>query len=181
MRKLLLLLPFVLCSLVPWYQPAPAILPVKGITPEEITAQFKEETEIKITQELAKQAESVFRVHHAVLHPHHAELVAKYARKHHIPVRLLAALIYVESSGKTNAVSRCGAVGLMQINIRVWHYTKAEMMDPEKNIEVGTHILGTYVYQRGWKEGLHAYNGLRDPTDRYAESVYRAAGMKIPS
>lgn len=124
------------------------------------------------------QAQKVFKSHHIELK--HADLVAKYALKHHIPARLLAAVIFVESTGRSDVISRSGDVGLMQINARIWHRSKAELLNPERNLEIGSRILGAYIHQYGWREGIHAYNGFDKPTDAYVGRVYQAAGMQVP-
>lgn len=83
----------------------------------------------------------------------YSELIAKYAKKHGVPEKLIRQVINVESSGKADAVSPTGPVGLMQVSTGVAKsagYSKADMYDPEKNIDAGTKYLAS---------NLKAFNG----------------------
>ena len=95
-----------------------------------------------------------------------------------ISPRVLAALVYVESSCNPNAVSGKRSVGLTQVNPLVWNYTRAELRDPERNLRIGATILSAYVRKFGLVGGLHHYNGLGNPTNDYADKVLTAAGLK---
>ena len=106
-----------------------------------------------------------------------ASLAAVSARRHNLPPRLVAGAILAESSCNPSAVSERGAVGLMQINERVWK-TGQNLKDPETNIRIGTKILGLYVHEYGVREGLHHYNGMGDPTSVYADKVLLYAGAR---
>jgi len=95
-------------------------------------------------------------------------------------IRILTALIFVESTCRTNAVSSKDAVGPAQVNWRVWRqYTRQQLLDPETNVRVGSKILAGYVRLYGLREGLHAYNGFGDPTSAYADKVLLVAGYRI--
>lgn len=156
--------------------PAPAFTP---ITAEQIDKEVRTE---RVTREINRQAaiaEKVFEQHRC--HLAHADLVARYAMKHHIPIRLLAAVILVESKGKENAVYGGTDIGLMQINSRVWKYSKVQLLDPEFNLKVGTRILGGYIHSYGFVEGLHHYNGMGNSSNDYATQVYKIAGMQMPA
>lgn len=157
---------------------APSAPKFAPITAEQIVRNYKSEAKTKEIHRQAQIARELFRRHHYNLA--HADLIAEYAIAHHIPVRLLAAVVFVESKG--NARASCSDdLGLMQINTRVWkHYSKRQLMDPEFNLSVGTHILGTYIHLYGFVEGLHHYNGMGNPTNDYASAVYQIAGMKMP-
>lgn len=74
----------------------------------------------------------------------YSDLVTKYSKKYGVPEKLIHQLISVESSGKADAVSPTGPVGLMQVSKAVANeagYSKADMYDPEKNIDAGTRYL----------------------------------------
>ncbi|MFW3388700.1 UNVERIFIED_CONTAM: lytic transglycosylase domain-containing protein, partial [Kocuria sp. CPCC 205274] len=74
----------------------------------------------------------------------YSDLVAKYAQKYGVPEKLVHQLISVESSGNANATSPTGPRGLMQVSRAVAEeagYTRADMYDPEKNIDAGTRYL----------------------------------------
>src|SRR5260370_3454965 len=95
-------------------------------------------------------------------------------------IRILTALIFVESTCRTNAVSSKDAVGPTQVNWRVWRqYTRQQLLDPETNVRAGSKILAGYVRRYGLREGLHAYNGFGDPTSAYAEKGLLVAGDRI--
>ena len=74
-------------------------------------------------------------------------------------------------------MSEKGAVGLVQINPRVWRYSRRALQDPFTNLQIGTRILAAYIRAHGLKlkEGLHRYNGLGDPSEDYSERVLQAA------
>lgn len=97
-----------------------------------------------------------------------------------INIRVLTALIFVESSCRKDAISNADAVGPMQINHRVWRtYSREELLNnPELNITVGAEILSSYVRRYGLKGGLHAYNGFGDPTSEYGDKILQVAGLE---
>ena len=96
-----------------------------------------------------------------------------------ISPRVLAALVFVESSCNPNAVSGRASVGLCQVNPLVWHYTQAELKNPNRNLRIGASILASYVHRFGLKEGLHHFNGMGNPTDEYSSKVLIAAGIQV--
>ncbi len=99
---------------------------------------------------------------------------------------LIQAVIEVESGGNPRAVSRSGAIGLMQImpsTGRYLGYTRADLFDPEKNIEAGT----KYLLEMGVKEdlglALRRYNcGPKKPNRRvcynYMNKILRTYNEK---
>jgi hypothetical protein len=46
-------------------------------------------------------------------------------------------------------------------------------------VRAGSKILAGYVRRYGLREGLHAYNGFRDPTSAYSDKVLLVAGYRI--
>jgi soluble lytic murein transglycosylase-like protein len=104
----------------------------------------------------------------------YASLAGQAAVDAGIQPQVVAGVIVVESSCNALAVSPAGAVGLMQVNPRVWKHSRRELQDPNANIRIGTKILVDYVKPHGLREGLHRYNGLGDD-GTYGEHVLYAA------
>jgi len=105
----------------------------------------------------------------------YAKPIARAATDSHLPSRVVAAMVFVESSCNPLAVSPAGARGLAQINPRVWHHSVRELQDPETNIRIGTAILHRYVRESGLREGLHRFNGLGNASNTYADRVLEVA------
>ena len=63
--------------------------------------------------------------------------------RNELPLALVLAVIDAESSGSTNAVSRSGALGLMQVMPRYWykHGPASDLHRPEIGIRVGCSVL----------------------------------------
>ena len=63
----------------------------------------------------------------------------------------------------------------MQVNTRVWNYTRADMFDPDRNLNAGTQILAGYIRQSGnVRDGLRHYYGISEgssASDEYADKV----------
>ena len=111
-----------------------------------------------------------------------SETALKYACKIYecsedpITPELLTALIVVESSANHVAVSSKGAIGLTQIMPNIWRYQEKELLDPYRNIEIGSKILKHYIDKHGIQGGLSSYNcGNRNNAQRYARYVLRLA------
>jgi soluble lytic murein transglycosylase-like protein len=100
-------------------------------------------------------------------------LLGRAAYEQGISPRLLAAVVFVESSCNSKAVSGRDSIGLMQVNPRVWGH-RQQLKDPEFNVRFGARILASYIHRFGIRGGLHHYNGLGNPTDDYAEKVLTA-------
>lgn len=89
---------------------------------------------------------------------------------------ILTALIVVESSANYRAVSRKGALGLTQVMPHIWNYDESNLINPYKNIEIGSSILKHYIKRYGLIGGLSAYNsGKRNRSLHYAKKVIRIA------
>ena len=85
-----------------------------------------------------------------------------------IPVAMILAVIRAESDFHTDARSRAGAMGLMQLMPDTFSWlcaelgeahTAHEITDPETNIRFGTYYL-SYLYEKfgSWRVALAAYN-----------------------
>ena len=155
--------------------------------PSAIRAQVPTEANIKeqLRQErLEKQYKRAARIAAVIYKANgcrttYADLTGRFAVDYGINPRILAALVYVESSCRPNAVSGRDSVGLTQVNPRVWKYSRKALLDPENNMKIGAGILAGYVRQFGLIEGLHHYNGMGDVTEGYAQRIFDAAGMSI--
>jgi soluble lytic murein transglycosylase-like protein len=108
--------------------------------------------------------------------------VANFAKANRLSPRLVAATIVAESSCRTSAISKDGAVGLMQVDLHTWRtYSRTELLNPARNIEIGTTILARYVRETGSnREGLRRYFGVTpgsDQADLYADKILAIARL----
>jgi len=170
---------------VPVYKWAHPPLPIpqndQPLTPETIDRDWQSEQDRKAVENDARTAEQTFRRLGCGFETLSIP-TAQAARDQHLPISLVAAQVMVESSCRETAVSSAGAVGLMQVNVKVWPYSKQEMLDPDRNLQVGTKILANYIRESGSvRDGLRHYYGiLPDSTasDTYADKVLAAARIR---
>lgn len=97
-------------------------------------------------------------------------LVEKYAVLHDIDDRLLHAVIRAESDYDRNAISRKGAMGLMQLMPETGkQYGVENFFNPEENIRAGAKHLKALLnrYFGDTKMALAAYNAGATAVDRY--------------
>ena len=150
---------------------------------EIVELKAKVEEEIKLREELF----STLRKSANLLKQYNPQLddltAYKYACKIYecseppVTPELLTALIVVESSANHIAVSRKGAVGLTQVMPTVWKVEAQELLNPFRNIEIGSQILKNYIDKYGIKGGLSSYNsGRKNRALRYARYVIAVAG-----
>lgn len=145
---------------------------------EDIRAEFAREQKQKEYDRVEHIARKLFRSYGC--RGDLAPATARSAVDLGLNIRILTALIFVESTCRTNAVSSKDAVGPTQVNWRVWRqYTRQQLLDPETNVRTGSKILAGYVRRYGLREGLHAYNGFGDPTSAYADKVLLVAGYRV--
>lgn len=96
------------------------------------------------------------------------DIIEKYAQKRSIDPNLVAAIIWHESRGNPNAISYCGAVGLMQVIPSdnggkcgtgfPGRPSTAELKDPDFNVKTGTQILiSNYMRYRTWAAAIQHY------------------------
>ncbi|HBN26067.1 MAG TPA: lytic transglycosylase [Desulfobacteraceae bacterium] len=88
-------------------------------------------------------------------------LIIKASKEYGVPFQLLKAVIKAESDFNTKAVSKAGAMGLMQImpkNFKAFNINNP--YDPSENIMGGTRYLKSLLQQFAWKFplALAAYN-----------------------
>ena len=149
---------------------------------EIVDLKAKVEEEIKLREELfttLRKSASVLQKYN----PQLDDLTAyKYACKIYecseppVTPELLTALIVVESSANHVAVSNNGAIGLTQAMPTIWKFEEQELLNPYKNIEIGSRILKQYVDRYGVKGGLSSYNsGRKNRALRYAHYVLTVA------
>ena len=84
-----------------------------------------------------------------------------------IAPELLEYLIEAESSGRADARSETGDIGLCQINLRYSRYTERQLLEPETNIRAAAEILSG-LFEKYDIEGLMAYN-----TGEYSKTFKR--------
>lgn len=161
------------------YGPGPEAPTIKvaAPTPEVIKAQIENEYKQRQYDRAEEVAAHVMRRNGCS--DEYAEAIAHSAVDNGLSARVLAALAFVESTCRANAVSGRKSVGLLQVNPKVWHYTTAELVNPYLNAQIGGRILASYVHRYGLKEGLHHYNGMGDSTDEYSVKVLTHAGMRV--
>jgi soluble lytic murein transglycosylase-like protein len=111
-------------------------------------------------------------------------LIERYAKASRLAPNLVKAVIYAESGGDPQAVSKQGASGLMQIMpATAAELDVVDLFDPEDNIESGTRYLGALMERFHSPElALWAYNAgpqsvMRDympaETQKYVPKVIR--------
>ena len=153
--------------------PSPKTLSAAPLGPEEMASIYRKE------RRQAEYVAAVRAARHVLVangcSSEYAAISGRAAVDSQLPARMVAALVFVESSCRANAVSKKGAVGLVQVNPRVWRYSLQALQDPYTNLQVGTRILAGYIRAHGLREGLHRYNGLGDPSEDYSERVLQAA------
>lgn len=92
-------------------------------------------------------------------------IIRKWASNYEIPFHLAKAVVRWESSFIEYAVSRCGAVGLMQLMPALYKEAGIDPLDPDSNVRVGCAYLrrlwNIFKAEKGierWKFALGAYN-----------------------
>lgn len=104
-----------------------------------------------------------------------------------IDPRVIASTIAVESGCNQFAVSGKGAVGEMQIMVKIWKdkFDFAGDVNPfnkQDNIRTGAKILADLVSQYGMADGIRRYNGLGVGCDScdagYVEKILNLSGRK---
>ena len=94
------------------------------------------------------------------------------ARRHNVPAALVKSIVAAESAFNANAISPCGAIGLMQLMPVIARHYGANPLIPEQNIEAGTRYLATLIEKYAeYPDGLHlaiaAFNAGPTVVDRY--------------
>ena len=100
--------------------------------------------------------------------------IERAARSQSVHPELVRAVIVVESAFNPHAVSKRGAVGLMQLRpATARRYGVADAFDPEQNIAAGVHYLRDLLtrYGNNLELTLAAYNAGEDAVERYGHSI----------
>lgn len=111
------------------------------------------------------------------------DIVFKYSEQYTVPSELIFAVIKVESNFDKDAISRVGAVGLMQILPSTFDDIAPSinessdpqlLTDPEVNIKAGVYYLRyLYLMFGSWEKAIIAYNwGLGHFKNFLAENGY---------
>ena len=104
-----------------------------------------------------------------------------------VHAELLRAVIVVESGFNPRAISRRGAIGLMQLlPTTARQYGAFNAFDPEQNIQAGARYLAALLARYGAKNldlVLAAYNAGENAVERYGRRVppYRETRAYIPN
>jgi soluble lytic murein transglycosylase-like protein len=101
-------------------------------------------------------------------------LIERAARAAAVRPELVRAVIVVESAFNPRAVSKRGALGLMQLKpSTARHYGVSNAFDPEQNITAGAHYLRDLLRRFGndLELTLAAYNAGEDAVERYGRSI----------
>lgn len=160
--------------------PKPLKIVVRAETPTSIHQEIRRAALQKEYDRAARISRYIYRAHGCT--GSFAELTARNAVDHKLPVRLVTAVVIVESTCRTGVISSEGAVGLMQVVPGKWHISRSALKNPEFNLRKGTEILSGLVHPYGIREGLHRYNGEGTGCPAcdsgYVDKVLFIAGMK---
>jgi len=100
--------------------------------------------------------------------------IERAARSQAVHPELVRAVIVVESAFNPRAVSKRGAMGLMQLRpATARRYGVHDAFDPEQNIMAGAHYLRDLMtrYGNNLELTLAAYNAGEDAVERYGHSI----------
>jgi soluble lytic murein transglycosylase-like protein len=108
------------------------------------------------------------------------------AKANTIQAALVRAVIVVESGFNPRAVSKRGAVGLMQLQpATARRYGVKDIYDPEQNIRAGTHYLSDLLtrFDSNLELALAAYNAGEEAVERYGRHIppYAETLAYVPS
>jgi soluble lytic murein transglycosylase-like protein len=114
------------------------------------------------------------------------QAIAGAAKANTIQAALVRAVIVVESGFNPRAVSKKGAVGLMQLQpATAKRYGVKNIYDPEQNIRAGAHYLSDLLarFDSNLELALAAYNAGETAVERYGRHVppYRETMSYVPS
>jgi soluble lytic murein transglycosylase-like protein len=103
-----------------------------------------------------------------------------------IQAALLRAVIVVESGFNPRAVSKKGAIGLMQLQpATAKRYGVKDIYDPEQNVRAGAHYLKDLLarFDSNLELALAAYNAGEEAVERYGRHVppFRETLAYVPS
>lgn len=99
------------------------------------------------------------------------EIIAGAAEKHAVDPHLVRAVVKVESNFNPAAISRKGAMGLMQLIPRTaQRFGVSDIFDPEENVDAGVRYLKYLLelYNGNLRLSLAAYNAGEKAVDRHS-------------
>lgn len=100
--------------------------------------------------------------------PPYGEIIDRVSAEHDVPVRLVRAVIQVESAYNERARSPKGAMGLMQLMpATARQYAVADPYDPASNIEAGIKHLRSLLRRLPVALALAAYNSGEAAVERF--------------
>ena len=113
-------------------------------------------------------------------------VIAGAAKAATIQAALVRAVIVVESGFNPRAVSKKGAIGLMQLQpATAKRYGVKNIYDPEQNVRAGAHYLSDLLtrFDSNLELALAAYNAGEEAVERYGRHVppYRETLAYVPS
>jgi soluble lytic murein transglycosylase-like protein len=136
----------------------------KGLTefPESSIAGFEKEEYVPPPPAPAKSAET-----HSALTPQ--ELVDRAASKAGLPPELVHSVAKAESGYQVDAVSRKGAIGLMQLMPGTAAEMNADPRNPQQNADAGAKYLADLLVKYGGDvaKAVAAYNAGPGAVDKY--------------
>jgi len=99
-------------------------------------------------------------------------LISAAAKKHRVPAAFIKSIMAAESNFNCDAISRTGAIGLMQLMPRTAEEYGADPMIPEQNVDAGTRYLRVLMdrysrHSNSLKRVIAAYNAGPGMVDRY--------------
>jgi soluble lytic murein transglycosylase-like protein len=157
--------------------PAPVPVSVRPITEAQIKEDVKHEQDRKKVQRAIASARQAYR--RLGCRADYSAETGRISIEFGLSPRLLAALVFVESSCNPLAKDGHGSIGLTQVNSKVWGHKK-DLTNPQVNLRIGASILVSYVRRFGLVEGLHHYNGYSDQhAHTYVNKVLTAAGLVV--
>lgn len=174
-RTMTVLLGYLVLSLMYWfYTPAPQPVKIVPVTAAQIREDVKHEQNAKKIQRATAAARQVYR--RLGCRQDFSGETGRAAIEFGLSPRLLAGLVFIESTCNPNAADGRGSIGLTQVNSKVWG--RKNLRDPETNLRIGAKILAVFVVRFGLVEGLHHYNGYSDVHEHvYVNKVLTAAGL----
>jgi soluble lytic murein transglycosylase-like protein len=104
----------------------------------------------------------------------HTPAIDHAARYYGLPTSLVHAVVAAESAYDANAVSRTGAVGLMQLMPETARrYGVGNRRNPADNLNAGTHYLRDLLrkFHNNLKLALAAYNAGENTVERYGNRI----------
>jgi len=103
-----------------------------------------------------------------------ASKIAEVAKQYQVPEALLHAVITIESAYDPNAISRAGAVGLMQLMpATARRYGVANRRNPSANLNGGTRYLKDLLirFDRNLELALAGYNAGENAVEKFGNQI----------